>query len=104
MFESVDGTHSWLAGHASRNYDDISTLKGLCKTLIWGKVAFDLGRRCDVREVGRDTGCIDDIKEAKLVDVSRSACVRCQVARRASHLGNSGVSFEEKGQRLADST
>jgi len=67
MFESVDGTHSWLAGHASRNYDNISTLEGLRKTVIWRKVAFDLSGRCDVGEVGGDTRCIDDIKEAELV-------------------------------------
>ena len=72
----MDGTHSWLARHASGDYDDIGTLEDLRKTFIWGKIAFDLGGRCDVREVGSDTRCIDDIKEAELMDYSHSACVR----------------------------
>jgi hypothetical protein len=75
VFESVDGTHSWLAGHASRNYDDMSTLEDLGKTVIWRKVAFNLSGCCDVGEVGGDTRCIDDIIEAELVDCSHSACV-----------------------------
>jgi len=75
VFEWVDGTHSWLAGHASRNYNDISTLEDLQKTVIWRKVAFNLGGGCDVGEVRGDTRCIDDIKETELVDGSHSACV-----------------------------
>ncbi|KAH9012322.1 hypothetical protein EDB84DRAFT_1444747 [Lactarius hengduanensis] len=54
---SVSGTHSWLAGNASRNYDIISTCEGLCKTVIWEKVAFDLGQGYDVTASTRLVQC-----------------------------------------------
>jgi hypothetical protein len=75
-FQSAVGTHSWLTGYASRDDDDVSTLEGLRKTVIWGKVALDLSGCCDVREVGSYARCIDDIIEAELMDCSHSACVR----------------------------
>jgi hypothetical protein len=76
----MDGTHSWLTGYASRDDDDISTLEGLCKTFIWWEVSLDLSGGCDVREVCSDARCVDDIKEAELVDCSHSACVRREEA------------------------
>jgi hypothetical protein len=66
----VKGTHSWLARHASGDYDDIGTLEDLRKTVIWGEVAFDFCGGCDVREVCGYARCIDYIKKAKLVDGS----------------------------------
>ena len=97
----VKGTHSWLARHASGDYDDIGTLEDLRKAVIWGEVTFDLGGGCDVREVCGYARCINYIKEAKLVDGSHSECVG---KGRGSHLLDPGICFEEKSQGLTDST
>ena len=62
----VYSTHSRLPGHASRNNNNIGTLQGLCEAVIGRQVAFNLGGRGDVREIGSDTGGVDDIEEAEL--------------------------------------
>ena len=100
VFEIVEGTYSWLPGYASRDDDDISTLEGLCETVIWGKVALDLSGGCNMREVCGDARCIDDIIETELVDCSYSV----NSMRRWGHLCHSRVCFEEKSERLTDST
>ena len=71
----VKGTHSWLARHASGDYDDIGTLEDLRKAVIWGEVTFDLGGGCDMRKVCGYARCINYIKEAKLLDGSHSECM-----------------------------
>jgi hypothetical protein len=75
-FQSAVGTHSWLTGYASRDDDDVSTLESLRKTVIWREISLNFSGCCDVREVCSYARCIDDIKEAELMDCSHSECVR----------------------------
>jgi hypothetical protein len=67
--KGLGDTHSWFAGHASRDNDNVSILQSLGKTIIRRQVTLNLGRSCDVREVGRNAGRVDDIIEAKLEDI-----------------------------------
>jgi hypothetical protein len=102
--KSKGGTHPWFSGHASGDDDNVCTPKSLGKTVIWREVALDLGRSGDMREVGGNTRCVDDIIQAKLKEDQILVVLRCHVTLGCSDLGNQGVCLEEKGQRLANST
>jgi hypothetical protein len=62
----VYSTHSRLPGHTSRNNNNICTLQGLCEAVIGRQIALNLGGRSDVREIGSDTGGVDNIEKTEL--------------------------------------
>jgi len=70
VYKSKHGTHSWFSGHTSGDDDNVSTPESFGETTIWREVALDLGRSGDMREVGGNTRCVDDIIQTELEDVS----------------------------------
>ena len=59
-------TYSWLPRDTSGYDDDICTLQSLCKTIVRRKVTLNSSRRCNVRQVSRNSRCVDDIVQPKL--------------------------------------
>ena len=89
------GTYSWFPRDTRRDDNDFSSRQSLLETIVGGKVARNLCRRGDVREIGRHTGSVHDIIEAQL----HIACVSYTRAMDASiktHLCDQGVVLEEK--------
>ena len=64
--QTNSGTHSGLPGDTSGDDNDVSTSESLLETVIGREVAHDLCGRGDVREIGSNSGGVDDIVERKL--------------------------------------
>lgn len=62
----MHSTHPRLPGNASRNDDNIGTLQGLCEAVISRQIALNLSGSSDVREIGSDTGGVDNIEKTEL--------------------------------------
>ena len=71
-------------GNTSRDDNDVSTGQGLGETVISREETVNGGDGRDVREIGGDTGSVDDIVEREVVD--------------------KWAGLEEEGQRLANAT
>jgi len=69
--EQVVTGHARLAGNTGGDDDDVGILEGSLGALVGGQEAahFRVGR--DVRQIGRDTGGVDDIVERELVNEGR---------------------------------
>ena len=59
-------TYTRLPGDTCGDDNDVGALERLAEAIVVGEEALDLGGRRDVRQVGSDTGRVDDIVEAKL--------------------------------------
>ena len=75
-------THSGLPWYTSRDDDDVSTLQGLCKTIIGRQVSLNLGWGRDMGEIGSNSRGVDDIVETKL----RRSLVRASPRPNRFHL------------------
>lgn len=59
-------THSWLSWDTRGDDYDVCASEDLLEALIWGKETLDLCGSRDVRQVGGNSWCVDDIVETKL--------------------------------------
>ena len=59
-------THSWLSWDTGGDDYDVCAGEDFLEALIWGQETLNLGGGRDVRQVGGNSWCIDDIVEAKL--------------------------------------
>lgn len=64
-------TYARLPGNTRGDDDNLCASKGLLEAIIGGQVTDHLGGGRDVRQIGSNTGSVDDIEEAQL----QSACV-----------------------------
>lgn len=60
-------SHARFAWDTSRDHDDVGTLESLLEAIISWESAVDLGRSRNVRDIRRDTRCVDDIKQPQLL-------------------------------------
>lgn len=94
-------THPWLARYTSWDHDYVCAGESLLETVIGREVAHDFCGRGDVREIGSDSGGVDDIVERKLRAELSYACSSLPMDTDLLH---ERVGLEEKGERLADPT
>lgn len=72
--EQVITGHARLPGNTSRDDNNIGASKSVLQAVILGQVTGDFSDGGDVREIGSDTGGVDDIVESKLID--KRACLQ----------------------------
>jgi hypothetical protein len=70
----ADETHSRLAGYTCGDDNDLSACQRLRETVILREIAIDLCWGRDVREIGGDTGSVDDIVKAQLANMFQLVC------------------------------
>lgn len=99
----IETTYSWLSWHTSGDDDDVGTSKDLGQAVIRGKVADDLRRGRDVRQIRGDTGRVDDIVQPELAQ-GTSANDAMGTEDGVPYLCHGGVALQQQRQRLADTT
>lgn len=104
-------SHAGLAWDASGDDDDVGASEGLLEAVIRGEVARDFRGGRNVRDIGRDTGGVDDIEQAELSQLKHASVWagweivdRAQSRGEGAYLGDERVQLEEEGEGLANAT
>lgn len=63
----ISPSHTRFAWDTSRDHDDVGTLESLLEAIVRWERTKDLGRSRNVRDIRRDTRCVDDIKQPQLL-------------------------------------
>ena len=59
-------TYSWLSWDTGGDNDNVSAGEDLLEAIVGREVSLDPRGRCNVREIGGDSGGVHDIEEAQL--------------------------------------